>query len=107
MVIDIEKMWRQYKNIMGGSRDRKHYIQEQKAPIIVKMHMAWASLIAQLEEDQPAMQETQVQFLGQKDPLEKEMAIHSSNLICKVPWTEKPGGLHSPWGCKSWTWLSD
>ena len=41
------------------------------------------------------MQETQVQFLGGKDPLEKEMATHSSILACIIPWTEKPGGLQS------------
>ena len=41
------------------------------------------------------MQETQVQFLGQEDPLEKEMAIHSSILAWRIPWTEEPGGLQS------------
>ena len=44
---------------------------------------------------QPAMQETQVRPLGQEDPLEKEMAIHSSTLAWKIPWTEEPGGLQS------------
>ena len=43
----------------------------------------------------PAMLETQVQSLGWEDPLEKEMATHSSNLACKIPWTEEPGGLQS------------
>ena len=41
----------------------------------------------------PAMQETQVQSLGQEDPLEKEMATHSSILAWRIPWTEEPGGL--------------
>ena len=41
------------------------------------------------------MQETRVRFLGLEDPLEKEMAIHSSILAWKIPWTEAPGGLHS------------
>ena len=53
-------------------------------------------------KEQSAMQETpetQVQFLGWEDPLEKEMATHSSNLAWKILWTEEPGGLHSPWGC--------
>ena len=54
----------------------------------------------------PAMQETQVRFLGQEDPLE-EMATHSSILAWRIPWTEEPGRLHSPWGGKSWTRLSD
>ena len=42
----------------------------------------------------PAMQETQVQSLGWEDPLEKEMAIHSSILASRTSWTEDPGGLH-------------
>ena len=41
------------------------------------------------------MQEMQVWSLGQEDPLEKEMAIHSSILAWEIPWTEKPGGLQS------------
>ena len=41
----------------------------------------------------PAMQKTQVLNLGWEDPLEKEMATHSSILACKIPWTEEPGGL--------------
>ena len=43
----------------------------------------------------PAMQETQVQSLGQEDPLEKEMATHSRILAWRIPWTEEPGGLQS------------
>ena len=43
----------------------------------------------------PAMQETWVLFLGQEDPLEKGMAIHSSILAWEVPWTEEPGELQS------------
>ena len=43
----------------------------------------------------PAIQETQIQSLGQKDPLEKGMATHSSILTWKIPWTEKPGGLQA------------
>ena len=45
------------------------------------------------------MQETQVQSLGQEDPLEKEMAAHSSILVWKIPWTEELVG-YSPWGHK-------
>ena len=41
------------------------------------------------------MQETQVQTLGQEDPLEEEMETHSSILAWKIPWTEEPGGLQS------------
>ena len=43
----------------------------------------------------PAVQETWVQSLGQKDPLEKEMATYSSILTWEIPWTEEPGGLQS------------
>ena len=43
------------------------------------------------------MQETQVQSLGWEDPLEKEMATHSSILAREIPWTEEPGGLQSMW----------
>ena len=46
----------------------------------------------------PAMQETQVRSLGREDPLEKEMATHSSTLAWKIPWMEEPGGV-----AKSWT----
>ena len=38
--------------------------------------------------------------MGWEDPLEKKMAAHTSTLAWKIPWTEKPGRLHSPWGCK-------
>ena len=47
-----------------------------------------------------AMQETWVQSLGREDPLEKEMATHSSILSWKIPWIEEPGRLQSMWGCK-------
>ena len=46
-----------------------------------------------MAKNPPAMQETQVQFLGWEDLLEKEMATHSSILVWKIPWTEKPGRL--------------
>ena len=54
-----------------------------------------ASLVAQMVKNPLAMQETQVQFPGQEDPLEKDMATHSSILAWRIPWTEEPGGLQS------------
>ena len=51
------------------------------------------SLVAQLVKNLPTMQEIQVQSLGGEDPLEKEMATHSSILAWKNPWMEKPGRL--------------
>ena len=54
-----------------------------------------ASLVAQRLKHLPAMQETWVRSLGREDPLEKEMATHSSFLAWRIPWTEEPGGLQS------------
>ena len=51
--------------------------------------------MAQTVKNLPAMQETWVRSLGWEDPLKKEIAIHSSILACKVPWTEELGGLQS------------
>ena len=53
----------------------------------------WASLVAQMVKTPSTMQETQVQSLGQEDPLEKEMATHFSILAWRIPWTEEPSGL--------------
>ena len=55
----------------------------------------------------PAMWEAWVQSLGQEDPLEKEMASHSSILAWEIPWTEDPGQLQSMGLQKSWTQLSN
>ena len=49
--------------------------------------------MAQSVNNLPAMQETQVQSLGQEDPLENDMATHSSILAWEIPWTEDPGWL--------------
>ena len=57
--------------------------------------VGWTSLVAQMVKNLPAMQETQVRSLGREDPLEKGMAIHSSILAWRIPWTEEPGGLQS------------
>ena len=53
----------------------------------------WASLVAQLVKNLPAVQKTQVRSLGQDDPLEKEIATHSSILAWRIPHTEEPGRL--------------
>ena len=55
----------------------------------------WASLVAQRLKHLLAMQETQVRSPGWEDPLEKEMATHSSILAWRIPWTEEPGRLQS------------
>ena len=51
--------------------------------------------MTQMVKNLPEMQETQVQSLGQEDPLEKRTAPHSSILAWRIPWTEEPGGLQS------------
>ena len=48
-----------------------------------------------VQKNPPAMQEAWVQSLGRKDPLEKEMATHSSILAWRIPWTQEPGGLQT------------
>ena len=55
----------------------------------------YASLVAQMVKHLPTVQKTRVQSLGWEDPLEKEMATHSSTLAWKIPWTEEPGRLQS------------
>ena len=57
--------------------------------------MPRASLAAQTVKNLSAMQEIPVQSLGQEDPLEKEMATHSSFLAWRIPWTQEPGRLQS------------
>ena len=57
--------------------------------------LVWASLVAQRVKHLPVMRKTQVRSLDQGDPLEKEMATHSSVLAWRIPWTEEPGGLQS------------
>ena len=54
-----------------------------------------SSTVAQMVKSLPAMQETWVSSLGWDHPLEKEIAIHSSILAWRIPWTEEPGGLQS------------
>ena len=62
--------------------------------LLPPLHL-WASLVAQMVKCLPAVRETRVQSLGWEDPLEKEMATHSSTLPWKIPWTEEAGGLQS------------
>ena len=58
---------------------------------------------AQIVKSLPALWETWVQSLGQKEPLEKEMPTLSSGLAWKIPWTEELGRLYSPGIAKRWT----
>ena len=56
------------------------------------LQYSWASLVAQLAKNRPAVLETWVQSLGWEDLLEKGKATHSSILAWRIPWTEEPGG---------------
>ena len=73
------------------------YVNIAVPPSILIYHVLnWhtkASLMAQVVKNLPAMQETYVQSLGQEDPLEKEMATHSSILAWRILWTREPGRL--------------
>ena len=64
-----------------------------------------ATLVAQMVKYLPAMWETQVRSLGWEDPMEKEMATHSSTLAWRIPWTEEPGTIYGV--AKSQTRLSN
>ena len=57
--------------------------------------LLYSELVAFMVKHLPVIWETHVQSLGREDPLEKEMATHSSILAWKIPWTEEPGGLQS------------
>ena len=61
----------------------------------MSLELIKASLVAQRGKHLPTMWETQLRSLVQEDPLEKEVATHSSTLAWKIPWTEKPGRLQS------------
>ena len=62
---------------------------------VVGLFSPWASLVAQTVKNLPTVRETGVRSLGWEDPLEKEMATHSSILAWRIPWTEEPSGLQS------------
>ena len=67
---------------------------------IWKTNWTWASLVVQMVKNLSVMWKIQVQSLGRDDPMENGMATHSSILAWRIPWTEEPGRLYSPWGCK-------
>ena len=88
-----------YSQSSVSMKDVKHpgtclqeYGDAQAGSIAVAM-VKGLSFVAQLVKNMPAMQETRIWSLGWKDPLEKEMTIHSNILAWRIPWTEAPGGL--------------
>ena len=88
------------KEVKGGSGGRGHiYSCGQFMLMYGKNHhnisKQRASLVTKPVKSLPAMRETWVKFLGQKDPLEMEMATHSTILSWRIPWTEEPGVLQT------------
>ena len=82
-----------FKYVTAGDNDfnlRMNYVRN-----ILSYAYSWASLVAHMVKNLQAMWETQVQSLGQEDPLEEEMASHSSILAWRIPWTKEPGRLQS------------
>ena len=76
----------------GAWRATVHWVSKSRTQL---SDITLTSLVAQMIKCLPTMQETRVQFLGREDPLEKEMATHSSTLAWRIPWTEELGGLQS------------
>ena len=108
-LLEFQACWR--SNIMHGEKRSLGSSSFGFEPKICSLHYVgllvnWASLVAQMVKNLPAMQDTWVWSLGGKDPLEKGMATHSSILSWRIPRTEEPGGLQSL-GSQSCTRLSD
>ena len=78
-----------------SSRGSSHPRDRTRSLMSPALQIGWASHITQSVKHLPAMWKTQVRFLGWEDPLEKEMAIHSSILAWRIPWTEEPSRLQS------------
>ena len=78
-----------------GSKRYEYYNSKYQLYNLREKETLGASLVAQTVKRLPAMRETRARFLVREDPLEKEMAIHSSTLAWKIPWMEEPGRLQS------------
>ena len=87
--------------------DRSLDLNLENSSLILGITAYWASLVAQMVNNLPAMLDTWIRFLNGEDPLEKGMATHSSILAWRIPWTEDPGGLQSIESQKSGTQLSN
>ena len=78
-----------------SGEDREEETHRSVKPCWCVTVLSWASLLAQMVRNLPAMQKTQVQSLGREDPMEKGMVTHSSILAWRIPWTEEPSRLQS------------
>ena len=79
------------RHFFKASYNSKGYV----CHILISSEIIWTSLVAQRLKHLPAMWETWVRSLVREDPLEKEMATHSSILAWRIPWTKEPGRLQS------------
>ena len=80
----------------GGLRSMgSHRVGHDWSDLVVVVVYVWGFPRSSIGKNLPAIQETQVRFLGWEDPLEKEMATHTSTLAWRIPWTEEPGRLLS------------
>ena len=79
----------------GSWRKQGNFRKTSTSLGFIGLLLHWASLVAQKVKHLPAVWETWVWSLGREDPLEKEMATHSSILAWRIPWTEEPGRLQS------------
>ena len=97
------KLWKLYKKkISGCQRFWGREALYQKSPVLQLLIKTFPynivivdTVVAQMVKCLPAMLEARVRSLGQEEPLEKEMATHSSILACKIPWMEETGRLQS------------
>ena len=80
---------------MGSQRVRHNWATKHRdsSSLLVTVHSSGFLGSSEEKKNPPAVQETQIRPLGQKDSLKKEMATHSSILAWRTPWTEEPGGL--------------
>ena len=87
-------------NVTNGFLYSNYFLNYMKDNYLMQLiTLRITSLVAQTVKRLPTMREIWVQSLGQEDPLEKDMAIHSSTLAWKTPWTDEPGS-YSPQGRK-------
>ena len=77
------------------NKNSRNHTDKARGHIVLILSSTRASLVAQRLKRLPGMRETWVRSRGQEDPLEKEMATHSSTLAWRIPWREEPGGLQS------------
>ena len=85
---------RNLRHFSVGFLDAPQYLIRERGQTQT-LNYFYASLVAQMVKNLPAVQETWVRSLCWEDPLEKGMATHSSILVWRIPWKEEPGGLQS------------